>query len=336
MKAPPLGHLGIYRVLPGPAHSAAAVGNTGVAVVATPALILYLEQASFRALETFLEPGEASVGVVVDVEHLAAAVPGRLVVAEARVTGVDGRRVVFAVEARQGETLIMRGRHERRAILLDRFLQRQGLKPSSRRRLDFWFDFHSPWCYLAASRIGALGRRHNLDVHWRPVHLPRLIEAVEGRRPLEENRQFVAWYRQDLVDQAALLGLPVAYHPAYPLRPARALRAALHAGDHGKAEAFVPRVMAGYWAEGADITDPSLLAAWGAEVGLGGVVEAVSNSARKAELEANLREAVAGGLFGLPAAVLDGKIYFGNDRLELLEQHLLRAETGAAGPSREL
>ncbi|HXQ40935.1 MAG TPA: DsbA family protein [Candidatus Udaeobacter sp.] len=336
MKAPPLGHLGIYRILPGPAHSAAAVGNVGVAVVATPALILYLEQASARGLEGFLEPGEASVGTVVDVEHLVAAVPGRPVVAEARVAGVDGRRVVFAVEARQDEKLIMRGRHERRAILLDRFLQRQGLKRFSRRRLDFWFDFHSPWCYLAASRIGELGRRHNLEVRWRPVHLARLIEAVDGRRPLEENRHFVAWYRQDLADQAALLGLPIAYHPAYPLRPARALRAALHAADHGKAEAFVPRVMAGYWAEGADITDPALLAAWGAEVGLGGVVEAAFDPARKAELEANLEQALAAGLFGLPAAVLDGKIYFGNDRLELLEHHLLQAETGAAGPPRDL
>src|ERR1700758_5439757 len=137
MKAPPLGHLGVYRVLPGPAHTAAAVGNAGVAVVATPALILYLEQASARGLEGFLEPGEASVGTLVEVEHLVAAVPGRPVVAEARVASIDGRRVVFALEARQGEKLIMRGRHERVAIVLDRFLQRQGLRPFSRRRLDF-------------------------------------------------------------------------------------------------------------------------------------------------------------------------------------------------------
>ncbi len=335
MKAPPLGHLGVYRVLPGPAHSAAAVGNAGVAVVATPALILYLEQASAQALAAFLEPGEASVGVVVDVEHLAAAVPGRPIEAQARVTGVDGRRVAFAVEARQGDKLVMRGRHERKAILLDRFLERQGLKPFARRRLDFWFDFHSPWCYLAASRIGELGRRHNLDPRWRPLHLARLIEAVDGRRPLEENPRFVAWYRQDLADQAALLGLPLAYHPRYPLRPARALRAALHAAAQGKAEAFVARVMAGYWAEAADITDPALLAAWGAEVGLGGVIEAVSDPDRKAELEANHEEALAVGLFGLPAAVLEGKIYFGNDRLELLEHHLLQAETLAREPSRD-
>jgi 2-hydroxychromene-2-carboxylate isomerase len=335
MKAPPLGHLGVYRILPGAAHSAAAAGNAGVAVVATSALILYLEQAGAQGLAPFLEPGEASVGVVVDVEHLAAAVPGRPILAEARVTGVDGRLVAFAVEARQGEKLVIRGRHERRAVLLDRFLERQGLKAVCRRRLDFWFDFHSPWCYLAASRIGSLGRRHNLDLRWRPLHLARLIEAVDGRRPLEENPRFVAWYRQDLADQAALLELPLAYHPRYPLRPARALRAALHAADRAKAEAFVPRVMRGYWTEGADITDPALLAAWGAEVGLGGVIEAVSDPVRKAELAANLEEALASGLFGLPAAVLDGKIYFGNDRLELLEHHLLQAQTGTTEPSRD-
>ena len=333
MKPPPLGHLGVYRVLPGPAHSAAAVGNAGVAVVATPALILYLEQAGADALEPFLEPGEASVGVTVDIEHLAAAVPGRPVQAEARVMSVQGRRIAFAVEARQGETLVMRGRHERMAVVLDRFLARQGLKPPPRRRLDFWFDFHSPWCYLAASRIGPLARRHNLDLHWRPVHLPRLIEKIGGRRPLEENQAFVAWYRQDLLDQAAELGLPLRYHPDYPLRPARALRAALHAAEHGKAEAFVQRVMAAYWAETGDITGPGLLAACGAEVGLSGVVAATGDERRKAELEANLGEAVGVGLFGLPAAVLGGKIYFGNDRLELLEQHLFAKATEASRDS---
>ena len=51
--------------------------------------------------------------------------------------------------------------------------------------LDFWFDFNSPWCYLAGEKIGDIARQRGLVVRWRPIHLANLIDAVDGRRPLE-------------------------------------------------------------------------------------------------------------------------------------------------------
>ena len=62
--------------------------------------------------------------------------------------------------------------------------------------------------------------------------------------------------------------MPLVTHPHYPLRNSRALRACLLAEDEGKAEAFVRRVLRGYWAEEADITDLDQLARWGEEAGL--------------------------------------------------------------------
>ena len=325
------------RVRPGPGDMAAAIGNAGVAVVATPVLIGWLEQASDLAIAPCFEPGEASVGASVQIEHVAAAVPGREVVARARVRSVDGRRVGFDVEARQGDVVVVRGRHDRVVVRLDRFLERQGL----RRRADgpaasltFWFDFHSPWCYLASHRVGDLCRRHGLALEFRPLHLPRLIEAIGGRRPLEENAAFVRWYKQDLLDWAALLGLPLRYHPQYPLRPARALRAAIHAAEQGRAEAFVRRVMRAYWAEAADIADAAVLADFGRESGLTteGVIAATGDPLLKEQLARNTDEAIARGLFGVPSFLLGDKLYFGNDRLEMLERHLVEryatAETG--------
>src|SRR5260221_5883608 len=121
--------------------------------------------------------------------------------------------------------------------------------------LEFWFDFHSPWAYLAATRIEGLAARHALSVRWRPLHLPRLNEAIKGRRPLEENPAFVAWYRQDLQDWAELCGVRIRYHPDYPLRPARALRAALRADEFGAVAAFSLAVFGAYWSEHRDISD---------------------------------------------------------------------------------
>ena len=136
--------------------------------------------------------------------------------------------------------------------------------------LTFWFDVHSPWCYLAAHRIGDVARKHRLELLWRPLHLPRLLNAIGGRKPLEGIPAFVDWFKQDILDWAEQHGLPLKYHPDYPLRNSRALRACLLASDEGKAEAFATRILRAYWSEAADITDLELLAAWGEECGLNG------------------------------------------------------------------
>jgi fluoroacetyl-CoA thioesterase len=112
------------------AHSAASMGNRGVEVVATPALILFVEETANLALGDCYEAGEASVGTAVNVQHLAAAPVGATVTATARVIAAKRRRVTFAVEVRQGDTLLMSGTHERFVVVLDRFLRQQGLTPA--------------------------------------------------------------------------------------------------------------------------------------------------------------------------------------------------------------
>ena len=90
--------------------------------------------------------------------------------------------------------------------------------------LVFWFDVHSPWVYLAAHRIGDLARRHGLELSWRPLHLPRLLDQIGGVKPLEATPARVAWFRQDIQDWAEVQGLSLRIHPQYPLRNSRALR----------------------------------------------------------------------------------------------------------------
>lgn len=327
MRIPSPGTRHELRVVPTGAHTAAAAGNTGVEVVATTQLILLFEEASHLAVKDCYEPGEVTVGTKVDVEHLAPAYIGIPLVVTAGFLSMQGRRIDFACEARQDDKLVMKGTHQRAVVSLARFLgsgtATEGVPPP---RLDFWFDFHSPWCYLAASRIGDIARRHGAELRWRPVHLPKLMDAVDGRRPLEANSAFVRWYRQDLLDQAALLGLPVKPHPGYPLRPARAQRLALHAAEQGKAEALVVPLIRAYWSESADIDDIATLQRFAERAGLdpAAVPAVVADERLKAALDANLAEAVASGLFGLPAVLLDGKLFFGNDHLDLVEHHLRR------------
>ena len=190
--------------------------------------------------------------------------------------------------------------------------------------ITFWFDVHSPWCYLASQRIGDLARRVGSDVVWRPLHLANLMTLIDGMQPLNQSPGRVAWYEQDLRDHAALYGLLLRQHPDYPLRPSRALRACVYAGEQGVAEAFVSAVMTGYWSEAMDISDFTALQAVADKVGLGPrpISEIAEDAAYKAAVDANTQEAVDEGLFGVPSFVAGGKLFFGVDRMDMLERHV--------------
>lgn len=111
------------RTLTPPAtDTAAALGNTGVEVISTPAIISYLEMTSHLLIAPLFEDGEASVGTEVCVRHHAAAVPGIEMECEAEVEEIKGRRIRFRVAARQSGALIMSGHHERAVVNLARFL----------------------------------------------------------------------------------------------------------------------------------------------------------------------------------------------------------------------
>ena len=99
-------------------------------VLATPIMILVMENAALNAIRPFLDEGESAVGTVVDVRHLAATPIGQQVTAEARVTEVSDRRIVFAVAARDEVEEIGRGTHERTVVDLQRISRR--LKAKSR------------------------------------------------------------------------------------------------------------------------------------------------------------------------------------------------------------
>lgn len=194
--------------------------------------------------------------------------------------------------------------------------------------ITFWFDFHSPWCLIAAARIGPVAARHGRSLSWRPLHLARLIDAIDGRRPLEENTAFVRWFLQDMQDWAAIAGVTLRYHPQFPLRPARALRVALLAAERGDAGPFVRSVMRAYWSENRDISSLEVIAELAEACGIPAAVAvaAAGDPRYKRVLERNTAEAIDAGLFGVPTMMADGKLFFGNDRIELLDDWLTAHE----------
>jgi fluoroacetyl-CoA thioesterase len=103
---------------------ATRLGSGSVEVYATPAMIALMESAAVAAIEALLPEGQASVGVALEVRHLAATPPGQQVRARAEVTAVDGRKVTFCVQAWDEQELIGEGTHVRFVIDVARFMQR--------------------------------------------------------------------------------------------------------------------------------------------------------------------------------------------------------------------
>lgn len=94
------------------------------AVLSTPQLIGLLERTARQTLAPFLEADERSVGIEVELRHLAATPVGQSVTCRARVISVDGKQVGFQIEARDSHELIAKGLHKRAVVRVDHFAAR--------------------------------------------------------------------------------------------------------------------------------------------------------------------------------------------------------------------
>ena len=129
MKAIPVGAAGSFSLIVEPEHLASRFKDATLPpVLATPIMIMTMENAALNAIKPFLDQGESALGTRVDVRHLAATPAGRRVTAEAKVTGVDGRHIEFSVRATDGTEEIGVGTHERVVIQLAKLSERMKAK----------------------------------------------------------------------------------------------------------------------------------------------------------------------------------------------------------------
>jgi fluoroacetyl-CoA thioesterase len=115
------GLIGTAELLVGPEHTAPFVGSGRIAVLATPVMINVIEAAALNAAEHLLAPGHQSLGIHLDVSHVAATPVGLRVTATAEVLRVEGRTITFRVEARDEFEVIGNGTHQRVVVSVARF-----------------------------------------------------------------------------------------------------------------------------------------------------------------------------------------------------------------------
>jgi 2-hydroxychromene-2-carboxylate isomerase len=191
------------------------------------------------------------------------------------------------------------------------------------RTLEFFYDFTSPFSYLASTRVEALAARTGAALRWRPFLLGGVLKATGNRAPIE----VAAKGRHMLVDLSRWsrrLGVPFRFPEVFPVPSILALRAALVAEGLGQLVPCTHAVYRAVWAEGREIGTPEQLAAVLSAAGLDGPTLAAAAPGQKEALMRQTQEAVDRGSFGAPTFFVGDELFVGNDRMDFVEEALRR------------
>ena len=187
--------------------------------------------------------------------------------------------------------------------------------------IDFYFDFSSPYGYLASTRIDAIADRHGRSVTWRPFVLGAAFK-VTGQRPLVEQPLRGEYANRDFARSARLLGVPLELPEPFPFFALAASRACYWVGDAARAKALAKAIYHAAFGEGRDVTPVATVAEIARGLGIEGVEQGVEKPETKAKLREATDEALARGVFGSPFFIVDGEPFWGHDRLEHVERGL--------------
>jgi len=191
--------------------------------------------------------------------------------------------------------------------------------------VEFYFDFSSPYGYLAATRISQLAGKYGRGVAWKPILLGAVFK-VTGSGPLPSLPLKGPYSKRDMERSARFLAVPFKLPDPFPVStqaPARAIYW-LEQKAPGRIEACVLALYRAYFVDGRDISSPDTTADVLASLGLdrAEALAAIGEPAIKERLRSATQTAIERGVFGSPYIFVDGEPFWGSDRLDQVERWL--------------
>ena len=193
--------------------------------------------------------------------------------------------------------------------------------------IDYYFASQSPWTYLGHDRFVRLAQDAGAKVRVRPADFGQVFPASGGLPLAKRAPQRQAYRLVELRRFSEWLGLPMNVQPKFfPVQPdaaAKLIIAVEQADGSAAALDIAGRVLNACWQEQRDISDSATLAALLSEAGLPAARLDESQQAPAAERYAvNTAEAITAGVFGAPSYVIDGEVFWGQDRLDFVGRRL--------------
>jgi len=193
-------------------------------------------------------------------------------------------------------------------------------------KLEFFYDCSSPWTYLAFEGIESLSKRQNYQLVWKPILVGGIFNLTnpsvyESRsNPVKEK---LAYSQKDMKDWSKVRGIEFNWPDIFPINSVKAMRGSFFAINEGLVVEYSREVFRSYWTDGKDISNTDVLLKIVESLGMDTVkfLEFIDEDETKEALKKNTQELIERGGFGSPTIYLnETDMYFGNDRLHLIEE----------------
>lgn len=187
--------------------------------------------------------------------------------------------------------------------------------------IEFYFDFSSPYSYLAATQLPGIASRTGAKIEYRPFVLAAVFKATSNDMPAKVPAKG-AYMFKDLERWAEFYGVRFKFSPFFPANTIKAMRLVLVAEEQGQAESVAQGLFRAMWAEERDLNDPVVLGDIAEKAGLDpeAALAAIETQPVKDCLRASTDAAIAKGAFGAPAMFVGDELFWGNDRLDFVER----------------
>lgn len=191
------------------------------------------------------------------------------------------------------------------------------------KRVRFYYDFSSPYTYIASERIEKICQDHGAALVWKPFLLGGVFNEI-GSTPAVEIDSKIKYLKQDTKSCAKYYGVPFNYPELFPLNSVRSMRGAFAASEQSKIVEYNHLMFRLYFTEGADLSNVDVLGEAVGRIGLDPewFLQRIGEQEIKDKLREETALAIERGVFGAPTMFVDDKMFWGNDRLDFLERYL--------------
>lgn len=190
--------------------------------------------------------------------------------------------------------------------------------------LEFYFDFASPTAYLAHKRLQQLREQYGLVIDYKPMLLGGVFKATGNATPISVPAKGKYMLESDLPRFSRRYGVTLNMNPYFPINTLYLMRAAIGAQQLDCLQPYIDTVFDAVWVAGKNMGDPEVVTQILVDNGLDAqaLMALSQDPAIKAALISATEEAVARGAFGTPTMYMDGEMFFGQDRLDFVEEAL--------------